>query len=119
MMKEDCIHLGYFDPTDRHVPNPGMGQIGYLFSDHMHCALDRRTWVWTETHDNNRQMDRKSFEEFLKLPYVDLIYLRVEWCDVHKAPGKLTLTREFEWVLDAVEKYGKRWACLLYTSLPV
>lgn len=118
MMQEDCIHLGYFDPTDRHVPNPGMGQIGYVFSDHQHCALNRNSWVWTETHDNNRPMDRKSFEDMLKLPYVDILYLRVEWCDVHKAPGKLELTKEFEWVLEAVEKYGKRWAFRIMNSSP-
>lgn len=119
MMKEPCIHLGYFEPAGgKHVPNPGMGQIGYIFSDHMHSAVNRRTWVWTETHDNNRPMDRKSFDRFLQLPYVDMLYLRVEWCDIHKGPGRLELPEAFQWMLDEVEKNGKRWAFRVMNSSP-
>jgi predicted SAM-dependent methyltransferase len=119
MMKESCIHLGYYEKADgRHVPNPGMGQIGYVFSDHQHSALARRTWVWTETNDNNRPMDRASFDRFLKLPYVDLLYLRVEWCDIHKGPGKLVLPEAFQWIIDEVEKNGKRWTFRVMNSSP-
>lgn len=58
MIKDSSIHLGYYDSTSAHIPNPGMGQVGYVYSDHQHCALTLDAWRWSETNDNNRSIDR-------------------------------------------------------------
>lgn len=118
-MKHDkTIHLGYFNKSRAHVPNPGMGQIGYVFSDHQHSALSTPVWQYTEVYDNNRTLDRESFEKFLKLPYVDLYYFRMEWRDIHTESGKLTIPPAFEWMLEAVEKNNKRWGLRIMHSSP-
>lgn len=54
----------------------------------------------------------------MRMEYVDLLYLRLEWCDIQKSPDRLTLTKEFEWVLEAAEKYNKRWALRVMNTSP-
>lgn len=109
-MLEHGIHLGYFDPATGHVPNPGMGVQGYAFSDHMHHGFTQAEWQRTERTDPNRELPRRLLEEMVALPYVDNVYFRVDWNRVQDQPGKLTLPREWEWMLEAVEKHGKRWS---------
>lgn len=109
-MLEHGIHLAYFDPGRGHVPNPGMGLQAYVFSDHMHHAFDQQAWRQTERTDPNRPLDRSTLERMVQLPYVDNLYFRVDWNRVQQEPGRLTLPREWEWMLDAVEAHGKRWS---------
>jgi hypothetical protein len=64
---EKALYLGFFDPADGHVPNPGMGVSGYVHSDHMYEGypgedLERRK---TSPHP---EIDRATFEKLAKDP---------------------------------------------------
>jgi len=103
-MSEDTLHLGYCHPADGPVPNPGMGLLGYVYSDHMHVGIGAREWLRTETEENNRALDRESFEEFIRLPHIHNLYLRFDWRDLHAASGKLLIPEALRWALEAVEE---------------
>lgn len=109
-MLERCIHLGYFDPANGHVPNPGMGIQAYVFSDHMHYGFSGDEWLATERSNPNRPIDRRVFDEMLALPYVDNLYFRTDWNRVQNSPGQLSLPDEWDWMMEAVETHGKRWS---------
>lgn len=115
-MLERGIHLAYFDPARGHVPNPGMGFQAYVFSDHMHHAFDGDAWRRTERTDPNRPLDRATVERMLQLPYVDNIYFRADWNRVQERRGELSLPREWDWMLEAVESQGKRWSFRIMNS---
>ncbi len=101
-------HLGYFDPAEGAVPNPGLGVSGYVVSDHMHVGYTEDEWQRTEK-DPPRPLDRASFDKMMGLPHLDNLYIRVEWRDVQKERGKLHLPESWKWMLDAVEETGKSW----------
>jgi hypothetical protein len=115
-MFDASVHLAYFDPTDEAVPNPGMGLLGYAFSDHMHWGWNRQQWVDSEQTDPNRELPRQLLDRMVALPYVDNVYFRVDWNRVQSEPGKLTLPKEWEWMLEAVEAHGKRWSFRVMNS---
>lgn len=102
-------HLGYFDPAKGAVPNPGMGIMGYVLTDHMHVGYTDEEWLRTEK-EPPRSLDRATFQQMVDLPYVDHLYIRVEWRDVQKQKGKLNLPDEWKWMLDCVEQRGKAWS---------
>ncbi len=109
-MLERGIHLAYFDPARGHVPNPGMGMQGYAFSDHMHYAWDQAEWRRTEVTDPNRELPKHVLERMFELPYVDNVYFRADWNRVQREPGKLSLPREWDWMMEQVEARGTRWS---------
>ncbi len=114
---EKAIHLAYFDPAEGAVPNPGMGINGYTLTDHMHVG-------YTETEWNRTQglppmpLEKATFDKMLKLPYVDNLYIRVEWRDIQKQQGKLEFPDVWNWVLEAAEKYGKHWSFRIMNCSP-
>lgn len=115
--REKCIHLAYFEPAVGHVPNPGMGINAYIFSDHMHVGYTREEWNRTES-TIPLQLDRKTVDTMMALPYTDNIYIRVEWRDMQKAAGKLELPTAWQWLIEAAEKYGKRWSFRVMNCSP-
>ena len=96
--KERAIHLDYFDPAVGKVPNPGMGVQGYVYSDHM-----RFGYTWAEIQPSvpheMTPLDRKSLERMAASPHCDNLYYRCEWRDIQQGKGKLSLPKEFEWML--------------------
>ena len=114
---ESAIHLAYFDPAEGHVPNPGMGVNGYVFTDHMHVGYTEDEWNRTQGLPP-QTLERATFDRMMELPYVDNLYLRFEWRDVQKKRGKLELPDAWKWVLEAAEKYGKRWSFRIMNSSP-
>lgn len=101
-------HLGYFDPAEGAVPNPGMGVSGYVMSDHMHVGYTEAEWSRTEK-EAPLILDRATFERMAELPWVDNLYIRVEWREVQREKGKLHLPDAWKWMLESVEKRGKSW----------
>lgn len=101
-------HLGYFDPAQGPVPNPGMGVSGYVVSDHMHIGYTEKEWARTEK-EPPLKLDRATFEKMVALPCIDNLYIRVEWRDVQQQRGKLCLPEAWKWMLDCVEEQGKSW----------
>jgi len=114
---EQSIHLAYFDPSEGPVPNPGMGVNGYVFSDHMHVGYTEAEWNRTQGLPP-LPLERTTFDQMMKLPYVDNLYLRFEWRDVQKQRGKLELPDAWKWVLEAAEKQGKRWSFRIMNCSP-
>lgn len=108
-------YLAFYDPADGHVPNPGMGVSGYLHSDHMYSAYTNED-VARARKLPPLQLDRKTFNQFMDLPYVDNVYLRYEWKDVQKVKGKLDLPESWKWAMEAIEKKGKRWSFRIMNS---
>lgn len=113
--KERAIHLDYFDPAVGKVPNPGMGVQGYVYSDHM-----RFGYTWAEIQPSvpheMTPLDRKSLERMAASPHCDNLYYRCEWRDIQQEKGKLSLPKEFEWMLEACEKYNKTWSFRIMSS---
>lgn len=103
-------HVAYFDPAEGHVPNPGMGIVCYGFSDHMYVLGSQK--------QDPIELDRETFERMVQLPYCDNIYLRPEWRDIQKEKGKLSLPPFWEWAMEAVEKYDKKWSFRIMATCP-
>lgn len=55
-------HLGYFDPAEGAVPNPGTGVSGYVVTDHMHAGYTEEEWQRTETDPPRRRAIEVPFE---------------------------------------------------------
>lgn len=110
MMIDRCIHLAYFDPAKGAVPNPGMGINAYVFSDHMHYGYSSEEFSKAERSGVNLKLTRNTFDEMLKLPFVDNLYFRIDWNQIQKQPGKLSFPEEWDWMMEAVETKGKRWS---------
>ncbi len=102
-------HLGYFDPAQGAVPNPGMGVMGYVLTDHMHVGYTEEDWLRTEK-ESPRPLDLASFQKMVDLSFVDHLYIRVEWRDIQREKGRLSLPDAWKWMLDDVEKRGKGWS---------
>ncbi|MCJ7751809.1 MAG: hypothetical protein MUQ65_12065, partial [Armatimonadetes bacterium] len=101
-------HIAYFDRTDEPVRNPGMGLIGYSYSDNM----------WVEHGTPPRPFEPDAFERMLQLPHCDHLYVRFNWREVQKVPGKLDLPAPLRATLEAVEKHRKPWSFRVMQALP-
>ena len=115
--EEKAQYLGFFDPADGPVPNPGMGVSGYVHSDHMYEGypgddLEQRR------KSPHPEIDRATFDKFVALPYVDNLYLRYDWRDLQKENGKLSLPDAWKWTLDLAETKGKRWSFRIMNCRP-
>lgn len=103
-------HVGYCDPTDDAIPNPGMGLVCYGYSDHMFIA--------SRQDQQALPLDRATFDRAAALPHSDHIYLRYEWRDVQTAAGKLTIPDAWSWALEHCEKHGKGWSFRIMPAMP-
>ena len=52
----------------------------------------------------------QAVENMASLPFVDVLYIRCDWRDVQKRPGKLDLSPVWKLTLDAARQYGRRVA---------
>jgi hypothetical protein len=63
-----------------------------------------------------RQSLQAHVDELLKLPFVDVLYIRCDWRDVQSAPGKLNLSPIWQVAIQAAQKHGKRLAFRIQSS---
>jgi hypothetical protein len=82
----------------RPVRNFGMGLCGYTWEEAGPSLPARAGKQTLEAH----------VEQMASLPFVDVLYIRCEWRDVQKAPGRLDLSPVWKLTLDAAKAYGKR-----------
>ena len=83
-------------PSADVVPNFGMGLV---------------TYVWDETGQKKTAKSlEQSIEDLVKYPLGTLVYIRVDWRHVHKAPGRLDPDPHWKLTFDAARRYGKRVA---------
>jgi hypothetical protein len=80
------------------VRNFGNGLCGYTWEEAGPSLAARAGKQTLEDH----------VEKMAALPFVDVLYIRCEWRDVQKQPGKLDLTPIWKLTFDAAKTYGKR-----------
>ena len=115
--------LGYFPPTKSHVPNPGMGIMSMLLSDHMINIHAPELRGSKRPFDDAHRLPPvyPTFDEMLaaaKYQFTDNLYIRVGWRDVQTTRGRLDLSPKFEEALEAVRQSGKSWSLRVMQCSP-
>ena len=82
-------------PSREIVPNYGMGFIGYGSDD-------------TGPLQVPGESQEKTLEDIFKLPFVQKIYLRPNWREVQKQPGRLDFAEWWKIAFDLARRYDKR-----------
>jgi hypothetical protein len=82
-------------PSKDIVSNYGMGLIVYVSGDTGPPHLPGQTLAQT-------------LEDFVKLPFVQKIYIRPNWRDVQKRPGRLDFPDWWQITFDLARRYNKR-----------
>ncbi len=62
---------------------------------------------------------RSSLEKLAKWELSDVLYIRVDWRDIQKEPGKLDFPEHWNLTFEMAEKYGKRVAFRIQLMSPV
>jgi hypothetical protein len=83
-------------PSRDHIRNFGTGLIGYTWEEngpslHVQCG---------------QQTLEQAVEKMASLPFVDVLYIRCDWRDVHTGPGKLQLSPVWEATFDAAKRHN-------------
>jgi hypothetical protein len=82
-------------PSKEIVPNYGMGLTVYVSGDTGPPRLPGQTL-------------ERSLEDLVKLPFTQKIYIRPNWRDVQKRPGRLDFPEWWQITLDLARRYNKR-----------
>lgn len=82
------------------VPNFGLGLVGYTWEESGPSRAARAGREPLEQH----------VEQMASLPFVDVLYIRCDWRDVQKQPGRLDLHPVWRLTLDAARRHGRRVA---------
>ncbi|HET9405626.1 MAG TPA: hypothetical protein VFO39_00150 [Candidatus Sulfotelmatobacter sp.] len=83
-------------PSRDHIRNFGAGLVGYTWEENgpalgVQCGRDTL---------------EQSVEKMASLPFVDVLYIRCDWRDVQKGPGKLTLSPVWDMTFDAAKRHN-------------
>lgn len=92
-------------PSDRVLKNFGMGLTVYVSGDIGPPKI------------KNEKLE-KSLEDLIKLPFVNKIYMRPDWRDVQKQPGKLDFPDYWQITFDLSKQYNKRIGFRIMTENP-
>ena len=82
-------------PSKEIVPNYGMGLVVYISGDLGPPQIPGESL-------------EKSLEDLVKLPFAQKIYIRPNWRDVQKRPGRLDFPEYWKITFDLAKKYNKR-----------
>jgi hypothetical protein len=86
--------------SEHAVPNYGLGLVGYAWEE-SGPSLPARA---------GRESLAQHVERMASLPFVDVLYIRCDWRDVQKRPGRLDLSPVWGLTLDAARRHKKRVA---------
>ena len=83
-------------PSRNHIRNFGTGLVGYTWEENgpalpVQCG---------------KETLEQSVEKMASLPFVDVLYIRCDWRDVHAGPGKLQLSPVWEATFDAARRHN-------------
>lgn len=92
--------------SEKPVRNPGLGLVGYTWEEGGPSIAVREGRETLEDH----------VEKMAKLPFVDVLYIRCDWRNVQKQPGRLDLDPVWDLTFAAAKKYGKRVAFRIQSS---
>src|SRR6058998_3159733 len=94
--------------SEKPVKNYGLGLVGYTWEESGPSLAARQGIETLEQH-----VDRLS-----QLPFVDVLYIRCDWRDVQKSPGKLDLHPIFKLTFDAAKRHDLRVGLRIQMSKP-
>jgi len=90
----------YTTASSQPVRNPGLGLVGYTWEEGGPSLAARAGRETLERH----------VEKMASLPFVDVLYIRCDWRNVQKQPGRLDLDPVWALTLDAARQHGRRVA---------
>jgi hypothetical protein len=93
-------------PSERPLRNPGLGLVGYTWEEGGPSVAVREGRQTLEDH----------VEKMASLPFVDVLYIRCDWRNVQKRPGRLDLDPVWDLTLKAAKRHGKRVAFRIQSS---
>lgn len=93
-------------PSEQPIPNFGLGLVGYAFEEGGPSLAARQGRETLEAH----------VEKMASLPFVDVLYIRCDWRDVQKRPGRLDLHPVWQLTFDAARRHNKRVAFRVMAS---
>src|SRR6516225_8690776 len=79
------------------VPNFGMGLTVYVSGDY-----------WPMRRGGNSV--EKYLEDLIKIPFVQKVYIRLNWCNIQSQPDRLEFPEAWKQAFAIAKKYGKRVA---------
>jgi hypothetical protein len=83
-------------PSRNHVRNFGTGLVGYTWEENGPAL----------TVQCGKQTLEQAVEKMAALPFVDVLYIRCDWRDIHTGPGKLQLSPVWEATFDAARRHN-------------
>ena len=93
-------------PSETPLLNPGFGLLGYTWEESGPSIAVREGRQTLEDH----------VEKMASLPFVDVLYIRCDWRNVQRQPGRLDLDPVWQLTLDAAKRHGKRVAFRIQMS---
>lgn len=105
---EGWLLLATTTPYKGHLRNPGLGLVGYAWEENGPSLKARQGQQSLEDH-----IDRLS-----GLPFTDVLYIRCDWRDVQKKPGRLDLPPVWRYSLEAAKARGQRLGFRIQLSSP-
>jgi hypothetical protein len=92
--------------SDSPVRNPGLGLVGYTFEEGGPALAARE----------GRSTLEREVASLAGLPFVDAFYIRCDWRDVQRLPGRLELHPVFALTRDAARASGRRFGLRVQLS---
>jgi hypothetical protein len=96
----------YTTASEKPLRNPGLGLVGYAWEESGPSLAARAGRETLEQH----------VEKISSLPFVDVLYIRCDWRNVQKQPGRLDLDPVWQLTLDAAKAKGLRVAFRIQLS---
>ncbi|MEA2064007.1 MAG: hypothetical protein U9P14_09945 [Gemmatimonadota bacterium] len=105
---QDWATIASTTPSDEHIRNYGLGLVGYTWEEGGPSLAARAGRESLEQHVG----------KLAQLPFMDILYIRCDWRNVQKAPGRLDLDPVWKLTLDAAKTYGLRVGFRVQLSSP-
>lgn len=95
-------------PSEKPLRNYGLGLVGYTWEENGPSLAVREGGESLERH----------VEKLASLPFVSVLYIRCDWRDVQRRPGRLDLSPVWALTLAAAKAHGLRVAFRVQLSSP-
>ena len=95
-------------PSKEHIRNFGLGLTAYTWEENGPSLAAR----------DGKESLEKSVEKLASLPFVDILYIRCDWRDVQKRPGRLDLNPIWKLTFEAAKQYNLKIGFRVQLSSP-
>ena len=100
--------IHYTTPSDQPIKNYGLGLVGYTWEENGPALAVRA----------GKETLEQGVEKLASLPFMDVLYIRCDWRDVQKTPGRLDLNPVWKATLDAAKSHNLRVGFRVQLSSP-